>query len=225
MKIPAWFVIGCGLLVLNLVLVLGGSISRHASAEPPDETPKQSDPKVEKPSDLPVAQQPVSESSTRTLPLMDVQETSVQESGAAGSFPPSLPPEAAEILPTVPSLENANLGAPGLSAPGLNVPSIVSLDEVKNAVGELAPSTDLLAPLDATMKSSAAPVSKQLSHSFFESMKLRLKSVTHLNQAAAGLVDEAAILYQRGDIAEAQKLLGQATQLRETTARLLVTHQ
>jgi hypothetical protein len=217
MKIPAWFVIGCGLLVLNLVLVLGGSISRHASAEPPDETPQQSDQKTEKPSDLPVAQQPVSDSPTRTVPLMNVQ---VQESSAAGSYAPTLPLEPTEILPTFPSLENATL-----SAPGLNVPSIVSLDEVKNAVGELAPSSDLLAPLDATMKNSAAPVSEQLSHSFFESMKLRLKSVTHLNQAAAGLVDEAAILYQRGDIAEAQKLLGLATQLRETTARLLVTHQ
>ena len=39
-----------------------------------------------------------------------------------------------------------------------------------------------------------------------------------------GLVDEAAILYQRGEIAEAQKLLGLATQLREMTAQLLVTH-
>ncbi|MDX1930507.1 MAG: hypothetical protein SFV81_28545, partial [Pirellulaceae bacterium] len=192
---------------------------------PPDETPQQGDPKVEKPNAPPVAQQPVSDSPTPPLPLTSVQESSLQESGDAGTYAPSLPPEAAEILPTVPSLENANLGAAGLNATGLNVPSIVSLDEVKNAVGELSPSTDLLAPLDAMMKGSSAPVSEQLSHSFFESMKLRLKTVTHLNQAAAGLVDEAAILYQRGDIAEAQKLLGLATQLRETTARLLVTHQ
>jgi len=198
MKIPTWFVIGCGLLVLNLVLVVGGTLSRHASADPPDERLKLSD--QQQKSDPP------------TLPDAGLPDAGLPE---AGSLPPVLPKEPFDILPTVPSLESS----------GPISPNIVSLDEVKNAVGELQPSTDLLAALDAMMKDSAAPVSKQLSQSFFESMKLRLKTVKHLNQSAIGLVDEAAILHQRGEIAEAQKLLGVVTQLRETTARLLVTHQ
>ena len=44
MKIPTLFVLGCGLLVLNLILVLGGTLSRHASAEPPDDRQKLTDP-------------------------------------------------------------------------------------------------------------------------------------------------------------------------------------
>ena len=223
MKIPAWFVIGCGLLVLNLVLVLGGSISRHATAKPPDESQKS----VEQQAAQQAEPQPLSD--TPSAPNIGNQDI--------GNFAPVLPSEAKpnetlpsetmpmELLPTVPSLENATLNSPSLNSPTLGAPSIVSLEEVKNAVGELQTPTDLLAPLDAMMKNSAAPVSEQLSHSFFESMKLRLKTVKHLNQSAAGLVDEAAILYQRGEVAEAQKLLGVATQLRETTARLLVTHQ
>ena len=213
MKIPAWFAIGCGLLVLNLVLVLGGSISRHATAKPPDETQKS------------VGQEAAQQAEPQ--PLSDTPST--QDIGNLAPVLPSetLPsePMPMELLPTVPSLENATLNSPSLNSPSLGSPSIVSLEEIRNAVGELQTPTDLLAPLDAMMKNSAAPVSEQLSHSFFESMKLRLKTVKHLNQSAAGLVDEAAILYQRGEVAEAQKLLGVATQLRETTARLLVTHQ
>jgi len=208
MKIPTWFVIGCGLLVLNLVLVVGGTLSRHASADPPDERLKLSDQQQKSdPPTLPDAGLP-----DAGLPDAGLPEAGLPE---AGSLPPVLPKEPFDILPTVPSLESS----------GPISPNIVSLDEVKNAVGELQPSTDLLAALDAIMKDSAAPVSKQLSQSFFESMKLRLKTVKHLNQSAIGLVDEAAILHQRGEIAEAQKLLGVVTQLRETTARLLVTHQ
>ncbi len=96
---------------------------------------------------------------------------------------------------------------------------------MKNAVGELQSSSELLSPLDAVTKDLGARASDQLSHSFFEAVKLRLNTAEHLNQSAIGLVDEAAILYQQGDIAEAKKLLGLATQLREMTARLLVTHQ
>ncbi len=188
MKIPTWFVIGCGLLVLNLVLVLGGSLSRHALAGTPDEKLKTSN------------QQPATD--TTNLP-------------EPGLLPPVLPNGTIGVLPAVPSLESASPLQP----------SIVSLEEVRNAVGELTSQTDMLAPLDAIMKDSAAPISEQLSHSYFESMKLRLKTINHLNHSAMGLVDEAAILYQRGEIAEAQKLLGVATQLREATARLLVTHQ
>ena len=197
MKIPAWFVIGCGLLVLNLILVLGGSLTRHALAEPPDEGKKLIEP------------QPVAESPS--LPP------------DAGSLTPTLLGTPKGNLPTVPSLEGGETVTRGAVGPPM--PSIVSLDEVENAVGELRPLTDLLAPLDAILKDSSSPVSEQLSHSFFESMKLRLKTVEHLNQSTIGLVDEAAILYQRGDIAEAKKLLGHVTQLREMTARLLVSHQ
>jgi hypothetical protein len=188
MRIPSWFVIGCGLLVLNLILVIGGTLSRHASAEPPDEAQAQS----------------------REEPRAELEESRLDPAANL----PDLTSEPVE-LPAVPSLENNSS----------SVPNVVSLDEIKNAVGEMPPAADLLAPLDAMIKGSFLPVSEQLSHSYFESMKLRLKTVEHLNQSTIGLVDEAAILYQRGEIAEAQKLLGIATQLRETTARLLVTHQ
>jgi hypothetical protein len=187
MKIPTWFVFGCGLLVLNLILVLGGSLSRHASAEPPDDTLTLTD--------QPATSEPPGQPDANSLPLTLN--------------------EPINALPTVPSLEGV----------GPSMPNIVSLDEIKSAVGEMRPPTDLLAPLDAIMKDSPSLVSEQLSHSFFESMKLRLKTIKHLNQSTIGLVDEAAILYQRGEIVEAQKLLGLATQLRETTARLLVSHQ
>ncbi len=188
MKVPSWFVIGCGLLALNLILVIGGTLSRHASAEPPDDGQTVREP------------QPA---------------TDVAGQPDTGSLQPTLPSEPTLELPTVPSLES-NSPLP---------PSVVSLDEVRNAVGELRPPTDLLAPLDAMMDSTPSPVSEQLSHSFFESMKLRLKTVEHLNKSTIGLVEEAAILYQRGEIVEARKLLGLATQLRETTAELLVRHQ
>ena len=188
MKIPTWFVLGCGLLVLNLILVLGGTLSRHASAEPPDDKQTLTDP----------------------LPNSELHSRA-----DAGTQAPTLPSVPTVDLPKVPSLESNSLP----------LPSIVSLEEVKDAVGELRSSADLLAPLDAVMKDSPSPVSEQLSHSFFESMKLRLETVEHLNRSTIGLVDEAAILYQSGEIAEAQKLLGLATQLREMTARLLVTHQ
>lgn len=193
MKIPTWFVIGCGLLVLNLILVLGGTLSRHASAVPPGETQKSDD------------QQPNSD----TLSLSDDERPDE----------PTLP-KVPSLEIGAPYLENNNL--PSQNAP-MSMPSIVSLEEVKNAADELRPS--LSGPMDSIMKASPTQVSEQLSHSFFESMKLRLKTVEHLNQSAIGLVDEAAVLYQRGEVAEAQKLLGVATQLRETTARLLVTHQ
>jgi hypothetical protein len=200
MKIPAWFVIGCGLLVLNLVLVVGGALSRRASAEPPTEQQKLGDQADDQISDG----------------LTAADSPRLQDEAALA---PTLPNQVQEPLPTVPSLENPNLATPTLTAP-----NIVSLKEVENAVAELQTSADLLAPLDAIMKDSSPPISEQLSQSYFESMKLRLKSVQYLNRSTAGLVEEAAILFQRGDIAEAQKLLGIATQLRETTARLLVTH-
>lgn len=146
MKIPTWFVIGCGLLVLNLVLVVGGSLSRHALAKSLDETSTPSDKQPELPS-LPKAEQA-----------------------------PTLPGEATDGLPSVPSLESQSLESP--VAPS---PNIVSLEEVTNAVAELRAPSDLLAPLDAMMKDSAPPVSEQLSHSYFESMKLRLNTVKHLN--------------------------------------------
>ena len=191
MKVPSWFVIGCGLLALNLIVVLGGTLSRHASAEPPDAGQTQSEPPLG--------------------PNLSSEADGGQPD--VGSLAPPLPSEPASA-PLFPSLQDV--------APP---PSVVSLEEVRDAVGELRSSTDLLAPLDAMLKDSPGPVPEQLSHSFFESMKQRLKTVEHLNQSAIGLVDEAAILYQRGEIAEAQKLLGLATQLREMTAKILVFHQ
>ncbi len=193
MKIPSWFVIGCGLLALNLILVLGGTVSRYASAEAPDDHQKLSEPpsQFDAPGALDAAELASSEAVSPTL-----------------AVPPS------DALPTVPSLENLSPAMPGL----------VGIAEIESAVGELPPANDLLAPLDAMMKAVPAPVSEQLSHSFFESLKLRLRTSEHLNKSTIGLVDEAAILYQRGEIAEAQKLLGLATQLREMTAQLLVTH-
>ena len=192
MKIPSWFVIGCGLLALNLILVLGGTVSRYASAEAPDDHQKLSEPPSQR--DAPGA--------------LDTAELASSEVSPTLAVPPS------DALPTVPSLENLSPAMPG----------VVGIAEIESALGELPPATDVLAPLDAMMKAVPAPVSEQLSHSFFESLKLRLRTSEHLNKSAIGLVDEAAILYQRGEIAEAQKLLGLATQLREMTARLLVTH-
>ena len=193
MKIPSWFVIGCGLLALNLILVLGGTVSRYASAEAPDDRQKLSEPPSQL--DAPGAQ--------------DAAEFASSEVAS-----PTLAIAPSDALPTVPSLENLSPAMPG----------VVSIAEIESAIGELPPANDLLAPLDAMMKAVPAPVSEQLSHSFFESLKLRLRTSEHLNKSTIGLVDEAAILYQRGEIAEAQKLLGLATQLREMTARLLVTH-
>ena len=193
MKLPSWFVIGCGLLALNLILVLGGTVSRYATAESPDDRRElvEPPPKLDTPGTL---------DGLAPAPELNI---------------PALASEPRDALPTVPSLENNSSPMPG----------VVSIQEITNAVGELRLSNDLLAPLDAIMNDVPTPVSEQLSHSFFESMKLRLKTTEHLNQSAIGLVDEAAILYQRGEIAEAKKLLGLATQLREITARLLVTHQ
>ena len=136
------------------------------------------------------------------------------ELASSEAVSPTLAVPPSDALPTVPSLENLSPAMPGL----------VGIAEIESAVGELPPANDLLAPLDAMMKAVPAPVSEQLSHSFFESLKLRLRTSEHLNKSTIGLVDEAAILYQRGEIAEAQKLLGLATQLREMTAQLLVTH-
>lgn len=194
MKAPNWFVIGCGLLALNLTLVLGSTLSRHASADPPDEGQSQGEPSIPLESTI----KPV------LSPQVENQPDAIQE--ISDALPPTLSGLPAEGLPSFPSLENS-----------VSTPNVVSLEDVEKAVGELRSSADLLgSALDE-------PDSEQLSDKLFQTLKLRLKTVDHLNQSAIGLVDEAAMLYQSGEIAETKKLLDFARQLREMSAKLVVS--
>ncbi len=194
MKIPNWFLVGCGLLVLNILLVLGGVVSRHASAVSPDDS-------VNIKQDL------------STSPPSNEGSADKTDSISDGDVKPSL--AADESLPKVPSLDTQS------QAPGL-----LTLDDFKEFYGKTPSGNDLQGPLDDAMRDELPAVSsEQLSHNFFDSVRLRLKSTEKLNQAALGLVEEAAILFQRGDVKSAKELLRTATLLREMTAKLLVTHQ
>ncbi len=193
MKIPNWFLVGCGLLVLNIVLVLGGVVSRHASAVPPDETAK--------------SQQDF----LRSPPLNDVSTENATPS-SPGDVSLTVPAE--ESLPKVPSLDTQSQAS-----------SVLTLDDFKEFYGTTPSNNELLAPLDAMRDELPAVISDQLSHNFFDSVRLRLQSTERLNQAALGLVEEAAILFQRGEVKSAKELLRTATLLREMTAKMLVTHQ
>ena len=184
MKTPNWFIVGCGLLVLNIVAVLGGTIARHASASSPDDDTKQA-------------------TVDTNLPVPAENHAS-----STADAPKS------ELLPQVPSLENAAESS-----------SILKLDDFKAVFNSTTPPNDLLAPLDEMLKESPTAVPEQLSHSFFDSLTLRLETTEHLNQSALGLVEEASIVFQRGDIKKAQELLRTATTIREMTAKLLVTHE
>ena len=175
MKIPNWFIVGCGLLVLNVALVLGGIVSRHAFAESPD----------------------------------DSKSTTVTDNDTSAA------PPATTNMPQFPSLEST---APAAA-------SVLKLDDFKEVFSASLSDDELTAPLAELAKEPQIAVPEQLSHSFFDSMKLRLKTTEHLNQSALGLVEEAAMLFQRGDIKSAQELLRTATTLREMTAKLLVTRQ
>jgi len=213
MKVPNWFVVGSGLLALNLILVLGGTVSRHASAEAPAEKP---------------ADEPIESLADDDLKLTDQEsvaksrlELAVDRSGEKGLELPVLPEAfkqepvqpAIDKLPAVPSLDSQPTG-----------PGVLRLDDFKQVFNSLPESPDLLTPLDEMLKETPDRIPEQLSHSFFEGMKLRLQTAEHLTQSTLGLVEEAAIRYQGGDVQRAQELLGMATQLREMTAKLLVSH-
>ncbi len=211
MKVPNWFVIGSGLLALNLILVLGGTVSRHASAEAPTDEPAQV---LEADGSLKI----IDRESSGQLP----EQLAIDPVGNKTPDLPRLPttldqqsvqPEI-DMLPAVPSLDSPATG-----------PSVLRLDDFKKVFGSSPESSALLTPLDEMLRETSDTIPEQLSHSFFEGMKLRLQTAEHLNQSTLGLVEEAAILYQRGDVRKAQELLGMATQLREMTAKLLVTRQ
>lgn len=220
MKVPNWFVVGSGLLALNLILVLGGVISRHASAEALTHDPSQSSTELRSDAadqegvnsnDKNTESDAKSESSARS-PVEVPTEITVDR---AADVAPRLPtqPEIGN-LPPVPSLDNQPAGR-----------GLLHLDDFKQVFDSMPESSELLAPLDEMLKETPERIPKQLSQSFFDGMKSRLQTVEHLNQSMMGLVEEASILYQRGEIEKAQQLLGMATQLREMTAKLLVTRQ
>jgi hypothetical protein len=118
-------------------------------------------------------------------------------------------------------------------APSLTpMPEVPSIDSLPPA-GTIPPTTSSILNLDdfkRVFPSDAAALSvdiqspsQQLTQGFFEGLELRLESVGNLNEAAKGLIREASILFQRGEINEARNLLGKAAQLRELAAQLLVT--
>ena len=188
MKVPNWFLVGCGLLVLNALLVLGGVVSRHASAVAPDES------------------QTPDRSPANEVSAADAEAELPRDASSLSNDP--------EPLPSFPSLDTTTQES-----------GVLTLEDFKDYYGSSQPINEVLAPLDEARDQLPAAIADQLSHNFFDSVRLRLQSTERLNQAALGLVEEAAILFQRGDVKGAKELLRTATQLRETTAKLLVTHQ
>ena len=205
MKVPNWFVVGCGLLALNLILVLGGTVSRHASAKAP--LPQTAELTTDNPLKISDQEPPAAVASEVTA------ERATEDGGNVLAPANDLAPLNIHKMPSVPSIDGAPTG-----------PSVLKIDDFKQVFNSSSGTKDLLAPLDEMLKETPDRIPEQLSHSFFEGMKLRLQTAEHLNQSSLGLVEEAAILYQRGDVEKAQELLGMATQLREMTAKLLVSH-
>ncbi len=231
---PKWFVIGCGVVLLNLAVVLSSVVFRHAIAD--DLTPHNSSDDGKQP------QNSAARIVTDTLPPGDLAAHSdvlgaskAAESGLApvatgaevdGKVRPDGGTRATEDalqLPKVPSIETVPpsvIGVPteaDLATGGTaNQSGLLTLEDFKRVfahdreLGELPPAV------------ISAP---QLSQGFFDALELRLDAVSSLNEAAKKLIQEAFILYQRGEINESRNLLGKATQLRELAAQLLVTRQ
>ena len=79
-------------------------------------------------------------------------------------------------MPSVPSIDSAPTG-----------PSVLKIDDFKQVFDSSSESKDLLAPLDEMLKETPDRIPEQLSHSFFEGMKLRLQTAEHLNTIIAWL--------------------------------------
>jgi hypothetical protein len=208
MKIPSWFIFGCGLLLLNAFVVLGGALVRHAVAQSPEQTPdeRRSSATADFENDDNLATARAAADLKVTLPLSDSQpDESTRQSHRS--------------LPEIPSLDEL---PPANASTG---PHIIGIEDFKRVFAEQTQGPELPLPLTDVLNSPAKTGSDPMSHEYFEALKLRLKSVESLNRAAQSLVAEATILFQRGEVRQAQDLLGTATQLRELAAKLLVTRQ
>ncbi len=210
-KIPKWFVIGCGLLVLNLALVLGGIAVRHAAAGDPEKEVVGEDASqaADKVADKSESQSKPEGPSAAEVDAADLPPVLVpSNSGSVNADEPvTTAPDSPLVLPTVPSLE----AAPSMPADS----SVIKLEDFKRALqdagglgGTALHTDDLLKPLDEMLDERSSQVPESLSHMFFEAIKLRLQTTEHLNQSASGLVEEAGILYQRGEVEKARELLG-----------------
>ncbi len=227
---PKWFVIGCGVVLLNLAVVLGSVVFRHAVADDLATLKTVDDGKQ--------TQDTAARLLTDTLPPGDLaaDRDRVAPGGAAdsgqaaavggdrGVSPDGTPASEDPLqLPKVPSIETVPPSVIGVpteadlaTGSAANQPGLLTLEDFKRVfaherdLGELPPAV-INAP--------------QLSQGFFDALELRLDAVSSLNEAAKKLIQEAFILYQRGEINESRNLLGKATQLRELAAQLLVTRQ
>ncbi len=218
MRVPSWFVIGCGLLLLNALAVVGATLTRHAIAEPP----------VVASDDQPTASQPgisgddtsgTVVSNPRVVGEANRPVAEVGEVAAFGNVEVSTE-QLRRLLPEVPSLEDLPAAANAATS------SILGVEDFKRVFAEQSTEAESVRPPhELPTQLEDAESLEQLSQNYFEALQLRLKSVTHLNQASQGLVAEAKVLFHRGEIREAKELLGMAIQLRETAAKLLVTRQ
>lgn len=186
--------------MLNAVIVLGGALTRHAAAEPPY-SPANAELALELPS---IAEETDSRAASKDNAVSEQNASFPNKS--AGTEPTT------SLLPEVPSLEDL---PPATHEPG---PNILGIEDFKRVFSESSPVVE-------SLTNSNPAMSEQLSQSYFEALQLRLNSVKHFNKASQGLVAEASILFHRGEIREAQELLGMATKLREMAAKLLVTRQ
>ncbi len=173
MKIPSWFLLGCGLLLLNALAVLGGVLTRHAVAELPIQESENGKSEANE-----TAQADV------TPEITAAKDRSITQSASGATIPPQ------QVLPEVPSLDEL--------PPAVNTatPSILGVEDFKQIFSEQSTGIDIPVPLTEDPANSISGISDQLSQSYFEALQLRLKSATHLNQASQALVAEAKILFR-----------------------------
>lgn len=203
MKVPNWFAIGCVVAGLNALLLFTSVFMRHATAQAQSpSTTNASDPLGKLDSENETDEQIVAPEEKGQIPLAELATPTISGNPSGES---SLP---LTELPAVPSLGESVVG----SSPSMGGPNVLGPE-------------DFLKVFQKENGSPNSPEALDLSQGYFEALKLRLETVGHLNQSAQGLVNEASILYQRGQIREARDLIGKATQLRELAAQLLVTRQ
>lgn len=212
MSTPKWFQIACGLLLLNVAIVVSSITWRLAVADEPAESATEGRSTSGVPSDdapATVEDDPANlpPSSESNLPLTD------------NPFP-GVDSTIAEPLDDRLSLDNLPLPDELPAVPSLGDPSALEKDpvfqELRNLFSDAGePTNDQSQLFEDNLQSDATD-------DYFKILDSRLESAVRLCNSARAIAAEAESLSRRGDNQGAEQLLRLATQLRDIAAQLLV---
>lgn len=210
MQSPNWFKLASGVLIGNAALV--SFLSLPPGDHPPEDAEQVSQ---------------TSETDAEVLNATSTSNDSI-ESGDQGALAGQTPTGHADPANQRPSLPLAAEGlatempeVPSLSLPAEDYRSNPVFQEIEKMLLE-QPGRDAQG-LGRSPTDEAPPMPMAtINEAYCQKLSGRMNTVMHLCKSAQGLVTEASILAQAGDLEGSRELLGIVTRLRETAAELLV---